>query len=359
MTGAPRASPLSGDAIMTTPTPSAAQLAMAWRMINACIASYQIHPAGWIPYGPQPPVLRTIQGPDSAYFYDVVPLYQDAVGFTATAEQGYAPLFVSTGEDEDDAALVGAMDDGNLVVALRGTIPPSFDNDDFWAWVHDWWQDGEMEPTGWSVARGPWVNSIQVQTGFAAAARSLWPKVAAMMQQVLAQIPCSGVVITGHSKGGALCFLFATLVQAAFPQFQGKIEVHAFAAPAVGNDAFCAFYGSLNDRTHRYQVENDIVPFLPFWKDADIFSAAHFSDPVVEAGWWALGADFWVRTAGGYNAVGDFTYFAGGTLVPGADVDSSALPAVACTLENGPLSAIPDAHSAVASYRPCFVPYAP
>lgn len=344
---------------MMTSSPPASQLAMAWRMINASISAYQIHPADWLPYGPQPPVQRTICGPGDAYFYNVVPLYQDAVGFVSSAAQGYAPLFVSTGDDADDAALVGATDDGNLVIALRGTIPPSFDNDDLFAWLHDWAQDGEIEPTGWSVARGPWVNSIQVERGFAAATRSLWPDVAQMMRQTLAQTACTNVVITGHSKGAGMAFLFATLVQAAFPQFSGRIAVHAFAAPVVGNNAFCAFYGALGLQTHRYQVENDLVPFLPFWNDADIFTATRFSDTVVEALWIAAAADIVWRTQGGYNAVGDFTYFAGGQLVPNAQVASSALPTLASTLERGPLSAIPAAHSATASYLPCFTPYAP
>lgn len=344
---------------MMTSSAPASQLAMAWRMINACVAAYQIHPAGWVPYGLQPPVLRTIEGPGNAYFYNVVPLYQDAVGFVASAEAGYAPLFVSTGDDEDDAVLVGATADGYLVVALRGTIPPSFDNDDLFAWLHDWAQDGEIEPTGWSVTRGPWVNSIQVEQGFAAATRSLWPSVAAMMQQVLAETACSKVVITGHSKGGGMAFLFATLVQAAFPQFQGNIEVHAFAAPVTGNDAFSAFYGSLGLQTHRYQVENDLIPFLPLWTDADIFLATRFSDPVYEALWIAAGADIVWQTQGGYSAVGDFTYFAGGQLVPGAQVQTSALPAVAYSLEQGDLSTVAAAHSAADSYLPCFAPYAP
>ncbi len=344
---------------MTTPT---AQLAMAKRMINASIAAYQIHPAGWVPGPPpQPPapplpaVTRTIQGPGGAYFYDVVAAYQDAVGFVGTAAGGYSPLFTASGEDDIDAALVGAMADGNLLIALRGTLPPNIDNDDWCAWIHDWTIDAEIQPRDWSVRRGVWNSSCKVQTGFAADMLSLWPGIAALVRQVLATTPCTGVVITGHSKGGALCFLAATLVEAIFPQFAGQIQVHAFAAPPVGNAVFAQTYGALAATTHRYQVQNDIVPFVPLWSGADIFTAAQMPDWELEAGWVLLGGYVYDQTAGGYTAVGDFTYFdCNHLIVPGADVTTSALPDVAATLKAGDFSTIAAAHGAVASYLPCF-----
>ena len=79
-------------------TPS--QAAAAKSAINASICAYQIHPKGWVPDPPTPPVTRTIPGPGGAYFYNVVPTYQDQVGFVGTAASGYAPLFASTGKDE-------------------------------------------------------------------------------------------------------------------------------------------------------------------------------------------------------------------------------------------------------------------
>lgn len=339
----------------TPANPSPTQLAMAKRMINASICAYQIHPQGWIPSGPQPPVLRTIQGPNGDYFYNVVPTYQDAVGFVATAAQGYAPIFVAAGVDDIDAALVGAMSDGNLVIALRGTIPPSFSNNDIIAWIEDWLQNGDCSPTPWRVTRGPRLHSVKVDAGFADAALTLWRGIADAIRTTLATTPCTGVVITGHSKGAALSFLLATMVQLAFPGFKGKIQVHAFAPPVVGNTAFCKQYASLGIPTFRYQVEHDLVPFLALWPEADFYATTVLPDTDEEILWVALALLVADVTDGGYDAVGSFIYFdSHHQLVPGALVTSSALPAVTKALEAGDMAVIADAHSAVSSYLPCF-----
>ena len=62
-------------------------------------------------------------------------------------------------------------------------------------------------------------------------------------------------------------------------------------------------------------------------------------------------------TGGGYSALGKFTYFdSDHVLVPGADVTTSALPAVVNALKAETYSKIADAHSATSSYLPCFPP---
>jgi len=333
------------------------QLAMARRMINAAICAYQVHPAGWVP-GPgiQPLQGKTVQGPGNLYFYNVVPMFQDEVGFVKSAAQGYVPLFTSSGVDDINAALVGAMKDGNLLISIRGTIPPTFDNDDIFAWMHDWAQDGEIQPRDWCIRQGPWSNVQQVERGFAAAMLNLWPRLIQMIDQTLAMTPCKSVVIAGHSKGAAMTFLAASLVAQAYPQFVGKIEVHAFAPPPFCNLGFQKAYAALAPTTHRYQVENDVVPFLPLWDDADLYTAVRFSHLGREAAWLAFFAFIGFETGGGYHTVGDFTYFnSKHKLVPGANVLTSALPAVAKTLMAEAFETVADAHSAIASYRPCFM----
>jgi hypothetical protein len=332
------------------------QLAMARRMINAAICAYQIHPAGWIPGPGQPKPTKTVQGRRDLYFYDVYPMYQDEVGFVKTVAQGYVPLFTSSGADDINAALVGAMSDGNLLISIRGTIPPTFDNDDIFAWMRDWAQDADIPPRAWPVRRGIWNAMVQVETGFALAMMNLWPRLYKMIDETLAVSPCKGVVIAGHSKGAAMTFLAATLVAQAYPQFAGKIQVHAFVPPAFCNPAFQKAYAPMAAATHRYQVENDVVPFLPLWDDADIFAAIGFSRPALELAWLAFFAFIAVETGGGYQTVGDFTYFdSKHKLVPGANVLTSALPAVAATLMAEDFGTVADAHSAISSYRPCFM----
>lgn len=334
------------------------QAAAAKSAINASICAYQIYPRGWIndPFGPPtPPVLRTIQGPGDRYFYNVVPAYQDAVGFVDSAANGYAPLFVSTGKDEINAALVGALTNGKLLVALRGTIPPTFDNNDIFAWMADWMNDGDIPPAHWWVKKLPVPRDCRAETGFVDAMRSLWPSIAQMIKATLAAHRCTGVVVTGHSKGAAMSFLAAQLIEAAFPQFDDAIEVHAFAPPPVGNKVFQTFYGGLGATTHRYQVQNDVVPFLPLWAEADFFPAISFPELWEELAWAGLVFGIADDTSGGYYAVGDFTYFdSNHQLVPGAEVLTSAMPAVIAALKAEQFATVAAAHSAVGSYLPCF-----
>lgn len=334
-------------------TPS--QAAAAKSAINASICAYQIHPKGWVPDPPSPPVTRTIPGPGGAYFYNVVPTYQDQVGFVGSAASGYAPLFASTGKDEINAALVGALANGKLLVSIRGTIPPTLHNNDIFAWMADWMNDADIPQTHWWVKQLPVIRDCRAETGFVKAMLSLWPSIGHMIDTTLATTPCTGVVVTGHSKGAAMTFLAAQLIEAAFPQFKNAIEVHAFAPPPVGNKIFQRFYGDLAATTHRYQVENDVVPFLPFWAEADFFPFIHFPRTWEELAWAALILGIIVDTDGGYYAVGDFTYFdSNHQLVPGADVLTSAMPAVVNALNSEQFSAVADAHSAVSSYLPCF-----
>ncbi len=348
---------------MTTP----ATLSMAKRMINASICAYQIHEDGWVPGpGTHPKVDRPIQVLGGNYFYNVVPEYQDAVGFIGPSST-YAPDFVATGDDDINAGLVGVMKDGNLVISLRGTLPPNFKHDDLVEWILDWAQDAEIPPYPWQMAKAPFTDVCKVEKGFAEATLNLWPSLAGFVDSALANHPSiTGIVVTGHSKGAAMTFLVASLVALHYPQFKGKIQVFAFAAPATGDNNFCAAYNGmgLGASTHRYQVQNDLVPFMPLWIDADVFKHVKADGWIREWAWKYLESKVRKYTDGGYNAVGDFTYFdSSHNICPGAVVDTSALVDVSATLQaaiDGKTSdfvVIADAHSAVNSYRPCFNPY--
>ena len=335
-------------------------------MVNASICAYQIHEKGW-EYGTglQDLILRTVQGPDDAYFYNVIEQYQDAVGFVGPATS-YTPHFVASGDDNINAALVGAMDDGKLLIAIRGTLPPNIDNNDLLEWIKDWIQDADIPPTPWQMAEAPYTSIANVETGFAKATLNLWPHIAGFIEDTLSKHTCTGVVITGHSKGAAMTFLAASLMALPYPQFKDKIQVHAFAPPVVGDAGFIGGYRGLElaAQTHRYQVENDLVPFVPLWRSADVFEKVSFAGFWHEAAWLAAITGVTWATKGGYDAVGDFTYFnSKHALVPGAVVNTSALVDLAATLQAGingnhhKFAEIADAHSAVKSYLPCFDGY--
>ncbi|SHK59136.1 Lipase (class 3) [Shimia gijangensis] len=327
--------------------------AMAARMINASICAYNIFENGAKP-PPGPPVDREVPSAAADSFYQVVPAYQDAVGFASPASD-YTPAFFACGSDHTDAALVGPMADGNVVVAIRGTIPPSFQDNDLMAWITDWINDAKIVPHSWDPVG---THYGHVEHGFGDATKALWPWIQATLAPLLADMSGT-VLVTGHSKGGAMTYLVASLIRETWPELDGRIEVHAF-APAVAFDrGFLKVYTAkgLADKTTRYQVENDIVPFLPFWSDANVWSKIEFSGWAHELEWTAAVEAFRMATGGGYTVAGAFRYFdSAHDFVPDARVDTSALVAVGEALEAKKYSLIADAHSAVNSYLPCFSP---
>jgi hypothetical protein len=328
------------------------------RMINAAICAYQIYARDVIPppSPPAPPVAGRVTLDDGS-FYDIMPAYQDQVSFADLTDG--APPFTTTGEDQIDAALVAPTTDGYLVVSLRGTIPPSLTQNDLREWILDWVQDGDVPPLPWEPSQQDWG---QVETGFATAMTELWPFIRRQIDANLDKAT-NGILVTGHSKGGALTFLAGSLIVAHFPQFRGRTQVFAFAAPVAGDAQFVSSYDAvgLGAATTRFQVEHDIVPFLPLWAGEDVWTQITFDNWIDEDLWKALVDRLRHDSGGGYLAPGAFVYFdCTHQRVAGAEVGTSALPAVAKALQAMEFGTIADAHSAAHSYLPCFpAPSAP
>lgn len=322
------------------------------RMIHAAVCAYQIYASGVTP-GPTPPVTHRVLGQDGRSFYDVVPDWQDAIGFAGLADG--APAFTTHGEDRIDAALAGRTADGYAVIALRGTIPPSFDQDDLREWLLDWAQDADVPPMPWRPGGQAWGHA---ETGFATAITALWPWIRERVAEMKDAAP-KGVLVTGHSKGGAMTYLCASLIAAEFPDLAGRIRVFAFAPPVAGDAHFLRAYDAagLGAATTRYQVQDDIVPFLPLWAGEDVWTDIDFSGWLEEELWRALVHRLRTDSRGGYVAPGGFVYFdAAHRPVPGAVVGQTALPAVVAALKAGDFARIAAAHSAAQSYLPCFAP---
>jgi hypothetical protein len=327
------------------------QFSIAARMINASICAYNIFENGVEPPA-GPPVARRVPSSAADSFYQVVPTYQNAVGFAQPTSE-YTPEFFASGADRTDAVLVGPMADGNVVVAIRGTIPPSFKDNDMLAWITDWLNDADVLPRSWDPAG---THYGKVERGFGDAAEILWPLIKAALVPLLADSPKT-VLVTGHSKGGAMTYLVASLIRETWPELDGNIEVHAFAPAVAVNAAFVKEYAAkgLAARTTRYQVQNDIVPFLPYWTEANVWEKISFKGLGHELEWAAVVGALLLATGGGYTATGEFRYFdSTHRWVPRADVDTSALVAVAASLNDKEFGTIADAHSAVGSYLPCF-----
>lgn len=316
--------------------------------MNACICSYQIRRVTTAP-GEQAPVLRceTRGKGERAFAYDVMPEFQDACGFYAPSES-YTPEFEACGADDIDAALIGNLIGNGAVIALRGTLSPNLVRNDIVGWIRDWLQDAEAKPEPWPIVDK---RADDAETGFATAVMRLWPWIESVLEQRIASLS-GGLVITGHSKGGAMTFLVASLVRARWPDL--PIVVYAFAPPVAGNAGFARAYEAcgLNKVTHRIQVIKDAVPYLPRWDRADIWEALKPSGVLERVGWDLIARLAFDLTGKGYTAVGNAIVITNGqgSVSSGIGAVRTSLAAVATALDAKDYEAVASAHSSVSSY---------
>ncbi len=161
-----------------------------------------------------------------------------------------APPKVLFGDkDQVNACLFGESQDG-WVVAFRGTLPWDPQNIPN---LIDWLQAFDAQPIEAIHYPG------QVHSGFY---QALEPLVEPVMEQLSDAISRRrrSLLLTGHSKGGALASLFAWRVAQRFPDLELQVVTYASAKPA--NAAFQDTYSRRIDHT-RYEYGNDIVPHLP------------------------------------------------------------------------------------------------
>jgi len=171
------------------------------------------------------------------------PFYGD-VGFTAPPRSFTADMI--------NAALVGATAT-EIIVAFRGTEPiNTADWDDFIDSVDDWVHDGEAV-----LVKVPYAPGM-VHQGFSGSLESLWSGAVAAIRQLTATgLP---VVVTGHSKGGALATLAAMRLKSegvATPS-----GVYTYGSPRVGDTPFATAYDAAISQW-RFENNNDLVPHLP------------------------------------------------------------------------------------------------
>ncbi|WP_127115294.1 lipase family protein [Shimia sediminis] len=325
---------------------------MARRMMNASLCAYHIHHQE-DPSDAGTEVLRQVDNGDGC-IYDVDAKVQAEVGFVEGPDT-YVPAFVCSGEDHINGCLVGLTEDGYAVVAVRGTLPPTLGHHNVMEWVKDWVNDAHMRPLKWVMGKA---HLGHAERGFAEAAQELWPWIEAQLGAILDRAP-KGVLITGHSKGGAMTYLLAALVHQTWPELEGKIEVYAYAPAVSVDEAFAKGYraSGLDAKTYRFQHENDLVPFLPNWTKASIWHAVSFSGFLHEAEWLALSAFVGARTGAGYWAPGHMIFFDSNYRhVDDPNPVDRALAAVAEALKAGEFKKVGEAHSARESYLPCFEP---
>lgn len=320
---------------------------LALRMLNAAICSYQIREKGVDPSHGKP-ISRHATNDHGEVIYDVVPAYQDAVGFIESSES-YTPAFTATGPERIDAALCGKTNDGYAVLSFRGTLAPNIGHHDLREWLEDWLYDADAKPTPWHPDG---VRKGEVEAGFAKAFDALWPWIEDQLSDLLSSCP-NGLLITGHSKGAAMTFLAASKIRDRWPALDRRIAVYAFAPPVAGDAEFARTYGTLAQTTYRFQAADDLVPFLPRWDAYDFWGHVHLSNFVEQDAWCVLKKWIDKITRPGYSAVGSMFFLPADGPVDGSpNAAEKALDLVVTSLEGGHLERVGDAHSAVHSYLP-------
>jgi hypothetical protein len=161
------------------------------------------------------------------------------------------PTVLVAGPEEIDACLVGEINDG-FVIAFRGTLP--FDLHSI-PTLRDWLSDFEANPIA-----APGFPGF-VHAGFYGALAALSARIAEELNHQQSSAPSGRpVLITGHSKGGAVAAMAAwALHQLGF----APLKVVTFAAAKPGDVGFRTAYEAAGIDQKRYEYNNDIVPHMP------------------------------------------------------------------------------------------------
>jgi Lipase (class 3) len=153
--------------------------------------------------------------------------------------------------DQINACLVGQNSDG-IIVAFRGTLPPSLHSADS---LHDWLVDFFVVP---KVVPGKVPGAVH--SGFYDAVNEIIAPVAQAVKTLDPGLTIP-VYVTGHSKGGGMASIGAYLLNQSF-----GIPVHqvvTFASPKPGDSGFRAGYQAAIPNQIRYENYGDLVPLVP------------------------------------------------------------------------------------------------
>ena len=169
--------------------------------------------------------------------------YYEAVGFIEK------PTIISGGIDLIDACLVGTCSDC-IIIAFRGTLPPSFHLPSIFDWLQDF------------LATTIPVENLpgKVHEGFYHSVTNIWDSLLAEVKLQLKNADGKTLYITGHSKGASM----ATLTSIMLNNLEGikAQDVVTIASPNTGDSDFKKGYDAIFSQT-RYINHLDLVPFLP------------------------------------------------------------------------------------------------
>ena len=206
---------------------------------------------------PQPANLNCILLNACGAAYNIAPFT-----CTYTPDMTYGPNVPYAGNPQTacggpgliNAATVGQCPFG-IIVAFRGTLPPSLNDPDSWL---DWLQNFFAEP--FSSPPGPNHVPGQVHKGFFDATTSIIDQVQSLVMGFNPG-PDNPVFVTGHSKGGALASIGGYILSQNrnVPNVQPLVT---FASAKPGDVDFRDGFQQVLSQT-RYENFDDIVPLLP------------------------------------------------------------------------------------------------
>jgi hypothetical protein len=211
------------------------------------------------------------------------------------------PSGFAVGDDKINAGLVGESDDG-IVVAFRGTLPPTSPNQG--QMILDWADD--LDAVFVVDALGLPGN---VHQGFLSALNDLWTDMNDVIMPLTSAAPAKPVYVTGHSKGGAMAYLAALRLRNKLPPTT-PIYVATFAAARAGDQIFATAYDAALPHSARYEYADDVVPHLP---PSDVFKTMFENVPFL--------ADKLQELHGGYASAGELHFIDwSGTLIADSPV---------------------------------------
>jgi hypothetical protein len=199
---------------------------------------------------------RLICASNCAYQIDVTGTLPTDPGDTYYCGAGFIEPPKTFVADVINACLVGSNPDG-VVLAFRGTLSFDFHDHDS---LRDWLSNltADLVRPDWLPADSP----ARVHQGFLTSLEKL--RTLGAFDEVNRQLQLTGpgaqLLITGHSKGGALASLAALRFSA---NNQLPSRVISFAAPRVGDRAFADVYNNARIVHTRYEFQDDLVPHVP------------------------------------------------------------------------------------------------
>jgi len=145
----------------------------------------------------------------------------------------------------DTQAYVG-YDEGSVLVVFRGSM-------DVYSWITN---------LQFLYDTYPYCSGCEVHSGFHKAWLSVRSEIQASVATAIKMCgPKCGIIVTGHSLGGAL----ATLCMAEIVQWYPGVNTfsYTFGSPRVGNDNFATYYNSIQPNNYRLVNQHDLVPHVP------------------------------------------------------------------------------------------------